>query len=57
MAKPIKKPVWNNSDAFGLINGIGTWDNNYLKLKYVRLPDETNIQLGHKINRVRNMHV
>lgn len=54
MAKPIKKQVWTNLDAFGMLNGISTWDKNYLNLKYVRLPNETNIQLRRKINNFRN---
>jgi len=53
MAIPIKKPVWTNLDAFGLLNGISTWDENYLNLKYVRVPNETNIELRRKI---KNMH-
>lgn len=48
---PIKKQVWNNIDAFGLLNGIATWDDNYLNLKYVRIPGETNIELRHKLNK------
>ena len=48
--KPIKKQTWNNVDAIGLINGISTWDDNFLNLKYVRIPGETNIELRHKIN-------
>jgi hypothetical protein len=51
--KPVKRQRWTNIDAFGLLNGISTWDNNYLNLKYVRIPDETNIQLRDKINRLR----
>ncbi len=50
MPKPIKKPVWNNIDAIGMLNGISTWDENYLNLKYVRLPNESNIELRHRIN-------
>jgi len=49
--KPTKKQVWNNIDAFGLLNGISIWDENYLNLKYVRIPDESNIELKHKINK------
>ena len=51
--KPVKKQRWTNIDAFGLLNGISTWDKNYLNLKYVRLPNETNIELRDKINRNR----
>ena len=51
MPKPIKKQVWNNVDAFGLLNGISTWDENYLNLKYVRIPGESNIELRHKLNK------
>jgi len=51
MPKPIKKQVWNNVDAFGLLNGIATWDENYLNLKYVRIPGESNIELRHKLNK------
>ena len=54
MPKPIKKPVWNNVDAIGLINGISIWDDQYQNLKYVRLPDESNIELRHKINNFRD---
>ena len=53
MNKPIKKQVWNNVDAIGLLNGISIWDEQYQKLKYVRLPDESNIELRHKINNFR----
>lgn len=48
--KPTKKQVWNNIDAIGLMNGISTWNDNYLTLKYVRIPGESNIELRHKIN-------
>jgi len=54
MPKPIKKPVWNNVDAVGLINGISIWDEQYQNLKYVRLPDESNIELRHRINNFRD---
>ena len=47
----IKKQIWTNLDAFGLLNGISTWDNNYLNLKYVRIPGESNIELRNKINK------
>ena len=50
MPRPIKKQVWNNVDAIGLLNGISIWDEQYQNLKYVRLPDESNIELRHKIN-------
>ena len=53
MPKPIKKQIWNNVDAFALINGIATWDDNYKNLRYVRIPDESNIDLRHKINNFR----
>ena len=53
-SRPIKKPVWNNIDAIGLLNGISIWDEQYQKLKYVRIPDETNIELRHKINNFRD---
>lgn len=52
--KPVKKLKWTNIDAFALLNGISTWDKNYLNLKYVRLPNETNIELRDKINRMRH---
>jgi len=51
MGKPIKKQVWNNVDAIGLINGISTWDDDFLNLKYVRIPGESNIDLRNKINK------
>lgn len=51
--KPVKKQVWTNLDAFGLLNGLSIWDTNYLNLRYVRLPDETNLELRRKI---KNMH-
>ena len=50
MPRPIKKQIWNNIDAIGLLNGISIWDDNFQNLKYVRIPDETNIELRHKIN-------
>lgn len=53
MAKTTKKNVWTSLDAFGMLYGISTWDQNYLNLKYVRLPNETNIELRHKINNIR----
>lgn len=49
MSKPIKKQKWNNLDAFALLNNIATWDKDYINLKYVRLPDESNVQLRKKI--------
>jgi len=49
MAKPVKKNRWTNVDAFALLNGISTWDKNYLNLKYVRIPGESNIELRQKI--------
>lgn len=49
MARPIKKQNWTTLDAFGMLNGISTWDDNYQNLKFVRLPDETSLELRRKI--------
>lgn len=49
MARSYKKQVWTNIDAYGLLNGIGTWDEQYRELKYIRIPDETNLELRKKI--------
>lgn len=53
MAKPVKRQVWTSLDAYGLVHGISTWDENHKNLKYVRLPNETNIELRQKINNIR----
>ena len=53
MARPIKKQNWTTLDAFGMLNGISTWDDNYQNLQYVKLPDETSLELRQKI---LNMH-
>jgi len=53
MAKPVKKPIWTNIDAMGLLNGISTWDDNYEGLRYVRLPDESALDIRRKINLLR----
>ena len=54
MSRPIKKSKWTNLDAFGLINGVATWDKNYINLKYVRRPGESNLDLRQKINNRRH---
>lgn len=51
MAKPIKRQRWTNIDAFGLINGISIWDDQYRNLKYVRRPFETGLNVKDKIFR------
>ncbi len=53
MSKPIKKNKWTSLDAFGLLNGLSTWSPGYLELRYVRLPNDTNLQLRRKINNMR----
>jgi hypothetical protein len=49
MYKIQKKSFWNQLDAIALLNGISTWDDQYLNLKYTRLPGETNLDLRNKI--------
>lgn len=53
MTAPIRKPIWTNLDAFGLMNGLSIWDENYRKLLYVRKPFETNLDLR---DRILNSH-
>jgi len=49
MAKVTKKQVWSNIDAFGLLNGISVWDEQYKNLKYVRKPFDTTHDIRKKI--------
>jgi len=54
MTKPVKIPVWNNLDSIGLLNGLSIWDHNYMKMLYVRLPGESNIDLRNRIIKNHN---
>lgn len=51
MAKPVKKQRWGQIDAFGLLNGISTWDPQYRTLRYVRRPYEDTLAVRDKIMR------
>lgn len=49
MTTPIRKPIWTNLDAFGLMNGLSIWDDNYRNLLYVRKPFENNLDVRDRI--------
>lgn len=51
MAQPIKKQIWSNLDAFALLNGISTWDDQYKRLLYARRPYENNLDVRDNIYR------
>lgn len=49
---PQTKQSWTQLDAIALLNGISTWDKDYMSLSYVRLPGETQVDIRNKISRV-----
>jgi len=54
MSKPIRKNLWTNLDAIGLLNGLGIWDTQYKTLQYVRRPIDNNLDLRDRIIRSHN---
>lgn len=51
MAKPIKRHTWSNIDAFGLLNGLTTWNDQFTSLRYVRKPFDNSLSLKDRIYR------
>ena len=49
MSKPVARQVWSNIDVFGLLNGMGIWDEQYKNLKYVRKPFDTGLGMRNAI--------